>query len=52
MKKTVSKLQLNRETLHHLIDAAPALRRALGGLESHAGLTCPPVCTLNRPCVP
>jgi hypothetical protein len=53
MKKTVRKLQLSRETLHQLIHGPAALRLAHGGtgLASCQGFTCPPICTVHRPCV-
>ncbi len=52
MKKTISKLHLSRETLRHLLDPE-ALRAAPGGNSvpvTACGSTCPPICTVARPC--
>src|SRR5436305_1790206 len=54
MKKTMPrKLHLSRETLHQLLEPS-ALRAAPGGasfpVTACGNFTCPPVCTLARPC--
>jgi hypothetical protein len=52
-KKMTRKLQLSRETLHQLLEPS-ALRKAPGGasfpVTACGNFTCPPICTLARPC--
>lgn len=60
MKKTISKLRLNRETLRQLLDPSD-LRTAEGGATADGAPctapvtacfmnTCPPICTIAKPC--
>lgn len=53
MKKTPRKLQLSRETLHQLLEpsalgASPVA--ATFPITACARFTCPPICTMARPC--